>query len=288
MTRKTSLLPAAILAPAALAVLAAAVMFGNARRGRPIAGELAEKPPTQRLPDEQQAGWSRVVAALQQVAEEHPEALELEQTELIPPRLQQLGALLDETALLVARLGGSSAPEIGERLASIRRRVVGADYTLSDDCRALAARIFESKPLLRSPVHKPDLARGKRVFAESCAACHGKTGSGGSALAATMNPPPADVLHPQYNWTPYDMFNRVTYGGVETAMPSFEQGLSAAERWDVVFYLFAERWPACKQPLPPLGADELALLGDFELSNRFPYGAAACLRREYLAPREPR
>ena len=81
------------------------------------------------------------------------------------------------------------------------------------------------------------------------------------------------------------MFNRVTFGGYETAMPSFEEGLAAGERWDLVFWLFAERWPPCVRALPPLRADELALLGDFELGNQFGYGAAACLRRSFLPPK---
>ena len=80
------------------------------------------------------------------------------------------------------------------------------------------------------------------------------------------------------------MFNRITYGGIETAMPSFEAGLSVQERWDVVFWLFAERWPPCTKPLPPLRADQLAVLGDYELGNQYGYGAASCLRRDFLPP----
>src|SRR5439155_1472457 len=79
-------------------------------------------------------------------------------------------------------------------------------------------------------------------------------------IDATMQPPPPNILEPPHNWSPYEMFNRATYGGVETAMPSFEQGLTESQRWDIVFYLFAERWPPCEKPLPPIGADELALM----------------------------
>jgi hypothetical protein len=71
-------------------------------------------------------------------------------------------------------------------------------------------------------------------------------------------------------------------------MPAFDPGLSARDRWDIVFYLFAVRWPPCAARPPArlarLPADELALLGDFELGNRFGYGAAACLRRDFLPP----
>jgi hypothetical protein len=83
------------------------------------------------------------------------------------------------------------------------------------------------------------------------------------------------------------MFNRVTYGGAQTAMPAFEDGLTEMQRWDIVFYLSAERWPPCEKSLPPIRSDELALSGDFELGNKFGYGAAACLRRDFLGPMRP-
>jgi mono/diheme cytochrome c family protein len=139
--------------------------------------------------------------------------------------------------------------------------------------------------LRRAPRTKPDLENGKRVFVQACVACHGPDGTGPApSVAKTFDPPPPDILHPDVNWSPYEMFNRITYGGIETAMPSFEQGLSAPERWDVIFWLFAERWPPCTKPLPPVRADQLAVLGDFELGNQFGYGAASCLRRDFLPP----
>jgi high-affinity iron transporter len=154
---------------------------------------------------------------------------------------------------------------------------------VSDRCRAAIRAILERARVRRTPRRKPDLERGRTVYLEACAACHATDGSGKDAPAA-MDPPPPDILHPRKNWTPYEMFNRITYGGAETAMPTFKEGLGESNRWDVVFYLFAERWPPCTAPVPPMRASELALLGDFELSNMFPYGAAACLRRAFLPP----
>jgi mono/diheme cytochrome c family protein len=242
------------------------------------------RPASKRLSPQDEAAWNRVVAALQQVVEEHHEALELEDPEASRRRRVQLAGLLDETSAFIAQVG-PAAPELRPQVDAIRERVLGIDYRLGADSSALVTRILERTHLPRTPQLKPDLANGKRLFAQACAACHGSDGTGRtSPVAATMDPPPPDILHPQYNWSPYEMFNRVTYGGVETAMPSFEQGLTAGERWDIVFYLFAERWPPCLKPLPPVGADELAVSGDFELGNKFGYGAAACLRREFLPP----
>ena len=262
-------------------VIASLVLAGGVAFA--LAHSRAASTRPERLPPEDEAAWSRIVAALQQVAEEYHDALELEDAEAARRRQGQLADFLGETSAAMARIGSSSAdPEAKRQVDALRARVLGNDYRFGADCRAVVARILERTRLLRTPRRKPDLANGKRVFAQSCAACHGAEGTGASNIASTMDPAPPNILHPQYNWSPYEMFNRVTYGGVETAMPSFEEGLSAAERWDVVFFLFAERWPPCRKPLPPIGADELALSGDFELGNKFGYGAAACLRREFL------
>ena len=232
-----------------------------------------------------EAAWNRVVAALQQVAEEYQETLELEDPQATRRRRAQLAHFLDETSASLDHLGAPLAQEIGSGMKPIRARILSTDYQFGTECRALVTRILDRTQLRRTPRLKPDLASGKKLFAQACAPCHGNDGTGRtSSIAATMDPPPPDILHPQYNWSPYEMYNRVTYGGVETAMPSFEEGLTPAERWGIVFHLFAERWPPCMKPLPPIGADELAISGDFELGNKFGYGAAACLRREFLAP----
>ena len=220
--------------------------------------------------------WNRVIAALQLVGEEAVEAFELPEPER-SRRQQQLSRLL----------AGAARPVpagIRAEMESIRKRLLGLDYEVGTACRALIRTILGRVEVRRTPRARPDLARGKKLYLQACAACHGPGATGDSALGATLAPPARDILHPRQNWAPYDMYNRVTYGGAETAMPSFEDGLSELQRWDIVFYLFAQRWPPCEKPLPPIAADELALLGDFELSNRFGYDAAACLRRAFLAP----
>lgn len=225
--------------------------------------------------------WPRLVAALQLVAEEYFEALELESPEAAHQRHMQLSQLVGEMAREVP---GDAA--LAAQLSALEQRLLGVDYRIGTDLRAVAQKVIEQRAVPRTPRATPDLARGRRVFAQACAACHGSDATGRSSpLAATMDPPPPDILHPQVNWSPYEMWNRVTFGGHETAMPAFDAGLSDSARWDVVFWLFAERWPSCTRALPPLSAGELAVLGDFELGNKFGYGAAACLRRAFLPPR---
>jgi len=210
-------------------------------------------PPALTAADE--AAWNRVVAALQQVSEEYREALEMGDPPAVQRRLAQLAGLLDHASGLLGRIGTPFAAAIDGQVKGIRGRILGVDYKLGSDCHAIVDGILSGVNLRRAPRAKPDLDNGKRVFAQACAACHGPDGTGPPPqLAKTFEPPPPDILHPDFNWSPYEMFNRITYGGIETAMPSFEEGLSVPERWDVVFWLFAERWPPCTKPLPALRA----------------------------------
>jgi len=268
MPRHRSVRPVHIVPVGAAAVLLALIGCSPARR-----------------PQEEER-WSPVVAALQQVAEEYQDTLELHDQEAAQRRKLQLARLVDETSAAAGAIGGPLAEQVQRELRPVRVRILGVDYYLGGDCKALVARILEQTRVRRAPRLKPDLESGKRLFAEACAPCHGADGRGDAVgIDASMQPPPPNILEPPHNWSPYEMFNRATYGGVETAMPSFEQGLTESQRWEIVFYLFAERWPPCEKPLPPIGADELAMMGDFELGNLYGYGAAACLRRDFLPPR---
>jgi mono/diheme cytochrome c family protein len=257
------------IGPKVVAILTACAIAGalfwlRRERGRALSpAELADA--------------NRAVAGLQQIADEHHEALEIEAPAARDARLRQLLLLLDQVIALV------SDSQAADRLQSIRRRLLTFDHDIGDDCRAAARRIAERARLRRTPLVAPDLAEGKRLYAKACAACHGEDGTG-RGVAVALEPPPPDILHPQYNFTPHEVFNRVTYGGIETGMPAFAEGLTEDERWSIVFHLFAARWPPCKKPLPPITSDELALSGDFELGNKFGYGAAACLRRNYQGP----
>ena len=76
----------------------------------------------------------------------------------------------------------------------------------------------------------------------------------------------------------------VAYGGLETAMPAFGEGLSVQERWDLVFYLFAARWPKCDREVAPMKASALALFSDFDLSAKLPYDAIGCARQHFAPP----
>src|SRR2546430_13270666 len=93
MPRHRSVRPVHIVAVRAAAVLLALIGCSPARR-----------------PQEEER-WSRVVAALQQVAEEYQDTLELHDQEAAQRRKLQLARLVDETSAAAGAIGGPAAGE---------------------------------------------------------------------------------------------------------------------------------------------------------------------------------
>ena len=82
------------------------------------------------------------------------------------------------------------------------------------------------------------LARGREIYASSCAICHGVQGRGDGPLARTMVPRPADFrIHMIEGHTEAQLFEWVSYGVPETAMPGYATELSEEDRWHVINYL---------------------------------------------------
>ena len=118
----------------------------------------------------------------------------------------------------------------------------------------------------------PDAIKGKQVFDQNCAVCHGPTGEGNGPMAATLVAPDKDVLtallglfHIELHRPPLPskpanfhsrdlenvispaiLYETVTGGRPHTAMPAFgpeasfgankAQTLTNAERWDANVY----------------------------------------------------
>lgn len=80
--------------------------------------------------------------------------------------------------------------------------------------------------------------RGRQVFMENCASCHGSRGRGDGPAAAGMLPPPADLtgLHTRQH-TDGDLYWWITHGIDGTAMPAFQERLTEEERWAVIRFI---------------------------------------------------
>lgn len=102
--------------------------------------------------------------------------------------------------------------------------------------RNLAGQLLAAYPIALSPKQPPDLARGRQLYAEQCAGCHGGGGHGDGPLAAKLEPKPVaftDEARARER-SVFALYQVVTQGLDGTAMPSFAQ-LSDADRWALAF-----------------------------------------------------
>jgi high-affinity iron transporter len=111
------------------------------------------------------------------------------------------------------------------------------------------------------PTEPPSLARGEAIYAESCQQCHGPSGAGDGSLAASLNPPPADLTNiiALRSSSPVDFFRKLNVGVAGTAMPSFGEQYGLDDRWAVALYSSLLRYT--RQQVEE-GAGELARLCD--------------------------
>jgi DMSO reductase family type II enzyme heme b subunit len=91
-----------------------------------------------------------------------------------------------------------------------------------------------------------DTSRGKAVYVQWCAGCHGETGGGDGTAAAAMLPRPRNFTGAIYKIrttasgqlpTDADLMRAIDEGLPGSAMPAWKSRLSGAERRDVMTYL---------------------------------------------------
>ena len=88
--------------------------------------------------------------------------------------------------------------------------------------------------------------KGKEVYEQSCAHCHGTEGRGDGSAAENLLPKPRDFTRGLYKIrstesgelpTDQDLFDIITEGMPGSSMPGWETALSANDRWEVVAYI---------------------------------------------------
>ena len=113
--------------------------------------------------------------------------------------------------------------------------------------------------------------RARRVYEESCAPCHGKTGAGDGPAARWQDPRPRDFTRGSYKLrstpsgalpTDADLLAVIEGGIPGTSMPAWKGKLSLADRKALVVLIkgfsprFSEPAPAALPPSPPPRTDE--------------------------------
>ncbi len=139
---------------------------------------------------------------------------------------------------------GRPDPEGLERLRAIRSMLEA-----KADPSAVRAATLELVPILSTrlgvvsyPSLAPNFVNGKRVYETNCARCHGARGGGDGPSAAGLDPSPSSFREDRMNdLAPHQIYNAVSFGVQGTEMPSHQESLSEAQRWDVAFYVLTLR-----------------------------------------------
>ena len=175
-------------------------------------------------------------------------------------RSRVLTALDAATQLVMAR---APAPRVVEAMRNARDLVIrGYDIELG-------------------PSFPPSLERGRKLFAQTCATCHGASGGGDGPAAATLQPRPRSFRDPAVTATlsPVRAFSAISDGVAGTAMVGFAS-MPDADRWSLAFYVTglrhepsqSDRGRQSVDTIPALAALDyttLADLRDIDLEERF-------------------
>jgi len=108
--------------------------------------------------------------------------------------------------------------------------------------RAAEVPLFErNNPV---PATADSLPKGQEVYLQACWICHGPTGLGDGPVGVTLNPRPSNLRVHMVRGVHSDgqLFEWVTNGFPNSAMPEYSEAYSEEDRWHVINYIrtFAE------------------------------------------------
>ena len=108
------------------------------------------------------------------------------------------------------------------------------------DVQRAAAEAAAQVAALNHPATAASIARGAAIYQQNCAMCHGADARGDGPLAASLNPPPSNLIVHVPQHPDADLESWIANGFPGSAMPAFKDRLSEQERWDVLNYLKAQ------------------------------------------------
>ena len=135
----------------------------------------------------------------------------------------------------------AAAESLFARIATgLERLAPPADIRRDAEALIAAVTAATGGAIAPGPARPASIARGARLFARECAACHGATGKGDGPKAKKMKgPPPTDLTDVAIvgALAPVDIYRKLLIGVAGTAMPGFEESLSEDDRWAVTAYV---------------------------------------------------
>jgi len=181
----------------------------------------------------------RLLGLLRGIGGEYGEAFDAQAALVRPIELEEAGLLLAEARDLLPQ-AGLAAAEI-EPLANALSARAGQDV-VDARVQALQSRITAATGVAARvrPPAAPSVERGRALFAENCASCHGEHGTGDGPESKRLDLEPANFTDRAFMRaeTPDDFFNVITLGRRRSGMPAWGDALSLQERWDLVRFVW--------------------------------------------------
>jgi high-affinity iron transporter len=162
-----------------------------------------------------------------------------------PSEYEEQISLLGDAARIAAHLqpkaaAGEKAPDLAAGVAKVRALVEGKapEAQVSAAVAEVRGAVTGSFHLAEAPSAPPDPQRGRSLFLEHCATCHGESGKADTARAQSLTPHPANFHDPRIGeaLTPLRVASTVRFGINGTAMVPFTF-LSDDDRWALGFYV---------------------------------------------------
>ncbi len=235
--------------------------------------------------DDQTATVRRIAATTALAAQEYGLGVK-DGRVVLAPEVDEARLFLTEAR----RTAGLLPLEAGrEVIGDLDRLLAMVGRTAPPDSVALLARTISSALAIRFnvaldeiPARAPALSVGAAVYQMQCASCHGALGRGDGPAAHGLDPVPADLS--DYRGlaaaSPLDFYRRITIGVAGTAMPAYENRLTAEQRWAVALYASTLRLPAPRGEVP-------AALREFASSARLSDADLASAASPGLDPAAP-
>lgn len=110
--------------------------------------------------------------------------------------------------------------------------------------RSLAALLVQHYPIPLMPTAPPQYERGKVLYAQLCAACHGAGGAGDGPASAGLDPAPIDFTDQgrAKERSVFALYQVIDQGLEGTSMVSYA-GLPVEDRWALATYVGAIAYP---------------------------------------------
>ncbi|MDN6279896.1 MAG: cytochrome c/FTR1 family iron permease [Psychroflexus sp.] len=109
---------------------------------------------------------------------------------------------------------------------------------IGDLARQIRNDLIEITGVQTAPKLWPDARRGKELYANNCASCHGAKGNGDGEMGEGLDPAPTDFHETELmrQVSPFQAYNTIKLGVSGTSMRAFSE-LNEAQLWDLAFYV---------------------------------------------------